>query len=186
MLLNAIIMSMAMLAAILAIGGGLMVLVRQQVVVDDAGNVSQIEIPFFGKLTTNYPSLVAIIAGVALAYAVQSRIQVEVVASTLPLTARVSVEGLPENSPIFVNAVPQKYLRTATVLQDPDGAMQEMVLEVDEPGPYNVIAYTVSGLTATGQPIFAVTQGPAIRSDGPDRFEFQGRLVRDQRAEAPQ
>ncbi|WGH79853.1 hypothetical protein [Jannaschia ovalis] len=175
MLFNAVILSMAMLAAILAIGGGLMVLARQQVVVDEKGHVSQIEIPFFGKLSTNYPSLVAIIAGIALAYATMSRLVIEPQIPTLPLSAQVTFEGLAENTPVFVNAVPQRYLRTATVVGTGE-TPHEMILEVDEPGPYTVIAYTVTGVSPDGRPIFTLTQGPARRGDG--RFEFSGRLIK--------
>jgi hypothetical protein len=174
MLLSFFLLGLVMVASISAIIGGLIVLANQNVVVDQSGHVTEVNVPLFGRLRTNYPSLVAIMLGAALAFAVIQRVEVKLEAQQIPLTARLDVSGLPDSVPVFVSAIPQRY-STATTTFAP-GADNAITLEVDEPGPYNVIAYTVSGLTPDGEPRFTVVNGPAVLNAEPRGFEFTGRL----------
>ncbi|WP_162683152.1 hypothetical protein [Rhodobacteraceae bacterium DSL-40] len=48
---------------------------RQQENPDGDGVVSELHVPFFGRTQTNYPSLIAVVAGAALVWSVQSRIE---------------------------------------------------------------------------------------------------------------
>ena len=164
----------ALFVALCAVVGGLWVLFKQKVVVDEAGAVSEVDIPFLGKLKTNYPSLIAIMLGIALAWNVQSRLDLVVEVPTTPLNARIDLDGTPEGSQVYVSAVPQKYLRAQSV----SGAAEEdrITIDVDEPGPYNVVAFIVTGISPEGRPIYKVVYGPAKLNAEPRSFEFSGSL----------
>lgn len=171
---SALLLGMVLVAALSAVVGGLWILSKQQVVVTENGDISEIDIPFFGKLSTNYPSLIAILLGIALAWAVQSRLDIGHNPSTVPLTAKLALDGIPENSYVFVTAVPQRYLMAATNLSP--GAENKITIDVDEPGPYSVIAFTVSDITPDGRSIYAITHGPAVLNAEPKGFVFAGHL----------
>ena len=47
---------------------------------------------------------------------------------------------------------------------------------MDEPGPYNVVAFIVTGISADNKPIYKVVYGPAKLNAEPRSFEFSGTL----------
>lgn len=148
---------------------------KQQVIVDENGAISEINIPWFGKLQTNYPSLVAVLLGVSLAFYVTSKLQPQIAIKRVPLTAKLTTSELPKDSYIFVSAVPQRYL-TATNSLAVDGK-STITLSVDETGPYSVIAYTIADIASDNRTVYAVTHGPAIFENEPEGFVFEGRLA---------
>ncbi|HET9068853.1 MAG TPA: hypothetical protein VFN28_09415 [Amaricoccus sp.] len=164
----------ALFVALVAVVGGLWVLFRQKVVVDEKGAVSEIDIPLVGKLKTNYPSLVAIMLGIALAWSVQSRLDLVVEVPTTPLNALIDLDGTPEGSQVFVSAVPQKYLRAQST--SPSAGDDRITIDVDEPGPYNVVAFIVTGVSPDGLPVYKVVYGPAKFNAEPRSFEFTATL----------
>lgn len=170
----ALLLSLALAVAFCAVAGGIWALLKQQVVVDQNGAPSEIEVPGFGKLRTNYPSLVAIALGILLAWSVQSRLSLVVTVPTVPLNAKLKLEGMPEGSQIYVSAVPQKYLRAASATTSAEDS--EITINVDDAGEYNVVAFTVTGLTQNNKPIYRVVYGPAKLNAEPKSLEFIGSL----------
>ena len=47
--------SFVLVIALICVIGGIYALLRQQIVVDEHGQPSEIELPWFGKIKTNYP-----------------------------------------------------------------------------------------------------------------------------------
>lgn len=164
-----------LLIALLATIGGLWALVKQQVVVDSKGHVSEIEIPLFGKLKTNYPSLVAIVAGMGLAAFIVNRVPIAL--EKVPLSAKISLEGPQHNKLLFVGAIPQRYLQATNLF--PEGGVNEIDFQVDSPDSYSVIAFTVHGIDDRGRTIYEVVHGPTEVLDSPRRLEFKGNLASD-------
>src|SRR5262245_53935348 len=97
-----------LLIALVATLGGVAALFKQKVIVNEAGQVTEIEIPLLGKFKTNYPSLAAVAIGAALAYAVLHVMGIR--PPTIPITARVMLDyPSPRKSDVFVGVIPQKY-----------------------------------------------------------------------------
>ena len=68
-----LILAMATLfVALVVCVGGLCLMFFEKTVVNDRGEPTSVHVPLIGKMKTNYPSLVAVIAGVGLAYFVGS------------------------------------------------------------------------------------------------------------------
>ena len=168
--------SFVLAIALVCVLGGIYTLLRQQIVVDQNGQPSEIDLPWFGKIKTNYPSLVAVGLGIALATFVASKLDPAPEVQNLPLVATLETDDLPASSFVMVAAFPQRYLKGSTELfRDGRGSIE---LSVEEPGPYSVVAMTPTGLGADGRPVYAVTQGPAI-PDNQGRLLFVGRLLRN-------
>lgn len=165
---------LVLLIALVAVAGGLWILAKQKIVVDKDGNPTSIEIPLFGKMQTNYPSLLAVFLGLFLAWAVQGRLDVVQQVRQLPLTAQFELEGVPDNAFVFVHAVPQRYVRHATTFTSADE--NAVTIDVDDPGPYTVIAYALNGLGADGQADVSLVQGPAVLTAEADGLSFNGRI----------
>ena len=95
----------------------------------------------------------------------------------LPLIATLETDNLPPGSYVMVAAFPQRYLKgSQEFFQNGKGTME---LQVEEPGPYTVVALSVTELGADGRPIYTVTQGPAIFDGNAGRLSFTGRLTRN-------
>jgi hypothetical protein len=96
-----------LLVALIATAGGIAALLMQKVVVNDAGQVTEIEIPFLGKFKTNYPSLAAVAIGTILAYGVL-HIQ-GIHPETIPITAKVLLDHPSRQlvSDVFVGVIPR-------------------------------------------------------------------------------
>ncbi len=84
---------------------GAYALLRQKLIVDDSGNVIEVEIPIFGKIKSNYPSVVAIFIAAALCAFIIDKLTFE--PDKIPMVATVTVESEEENkkkmysSPLF-------------------------------------------------------------------------------------
>jgi hypothetical protein len=169
--------SFVLMIALVCVIGGIYALLRQQIVVDQNGQPSEIELPWFGKITTNYPSLIAVGLGIALATFVVSKLETTPEIRALPLIATLETDNLPPGSYVMVAAFPQRYLKgSQEFFQNGKGTME---LQVEEPGPYTVVALSVTELGADGRPIYTVTQGPAIFDGNAGRLSFTGRLTRN-------
>lgn len=168
--------SFVLTIALVCVLGGIYALLKQQVVVDQNGQPSEIELPWFGKIKTNYPSLIAVGLGIALATFVASKLEPSVQVRNLPLIATLETDNLPASSFVMVAAFPQRYLKGSTELfRNGRGSIE---MSVDEPGPYSVVAMTPTGFGDDGRPIYTVTQGPAI-PDSDGKLSFAGRLTRN-------
>lgn len=154
----------------LSVIGGLWALMKQQVVVDDKGNVSAIEIPFFGKLTTNYPSLVAIFLGVALSAFVFNKVTITV--DSVPLNANLRVNAGINGQHLIVGAIPTGYMKVRTIDLGSDSTFQ---IDVDGASEYNIVAFTLKSIE-DGTPVYTLAQGPAPRALDTGGFLFEGDL----------
>jgi len=132
-----------LLVALVAAAGGIVALLKQKVVVDKTGHVTEIKIPLLGRFKTNYPSLAAVAIGAVLAYGVLYAQGFH--PETIPLTARVLLDHPSERleSDVFVGVIPQRYeARMANVKTSEQKAIQILV---DKASHYDVIVYTVTG-----------------------------------------
>lgn len=161
----------ALLFALVCAVGGIWALLAQQPVVNDKGQ-TEIELPFFGKMKTNAPALIAVLLGSAIVYAVITRVPFET--DKIPLTARLSIEGTSPDAAVFVGAIPNRYLQSSNVLLP--GQENEVRFQVDESDDYTVIAYTVASVRPDASFDYTVVQGPTRPSDTPPGILFSGKL----------
>lgn len=167
--------SFVLAIALVCVIGGIYALLKQQVVVDQNGQPSEIDLPWFGKIKTNYPSLIAVGLGIALATFVAGKLDPVPEISNLPLVATLETDNLPPGSYVMIAAFPQRYLKgSQEFFQNGRGTME---LQVEEPGPYTVVALSPTAFGADGRPIYSVTQGPAIFDNDARRLSFTGRLT---------
>lgn len=157
--MNSLIIALFILVICLVVTvGGVWALLRQKVVVDKIGNVTEIEIPFFGKLRTNYPSLVAIFMALGVSVFVLNRWTIE--PDMMPFITKVQLEH-PVNtvrSEVFVGAIPQQYHIFENGVGV--GAPHEIRMNVVKDVNYQVIVYTVTGVDEnTGQARKVVEHG---------------------------
>ncbi|MDQ7775005.1 MAG: hypothetical protein Q4615_03385 [Paracoccus aminovorans] len=167
-------LSFVLIIALASVLGGIIALLKQQVIVDKDGNPSEIELPWFGKIRTNYPSLFALALGIVLAGFVSVRLDPDdKKIRNMPLIATLESDDLPSGSYVMVAAFPQRYaLASSELLKDGSGNIE---LSVDEPGPYTVVALAPTNFEE-GRLIYSVTQGPAELDAEGDRLVFYGRL----------
>src|SRR5262245_61089465 len=111
----------------------LYLLFRQTPVVDAAGNVTEVELPLFGKLKTNYPSLVAFFIGAFLVWFPLNRWPSPQVVGRIPVSGKITVQGK-RTGGILVGIVPGNL----TPLRD-DGSYNVEVLEGEH--TYTGVAY---------------------------------------------
>ena len=140
----------------------------QKVVVDDNGNVTEIEVPFFGKLKTNVPSLVSIFLGVALVAFIVNK--VTVTRDFIPLFATLSFEGAEYSPDLFVGAIPNEYIRVGSAIE---GTNSEFQINVDRSGEYSVVAMALVEVR-DGRPIYDLVQGSAVRDADSKAMRFSG------------
>lgn len=156
--------------------GGVWALIRQKVIVNEQGEVTSVEIPFFGKLKTNYPSLVAIFFGIALAAFVWQRVTVEKV--TMPLRVKVTVEHdrVDARNDVFLGVIPQQYhiFENGVTANSP----KEIELDVEQPGDYQVVVYTITGVGSDGSARRVLEHGrmSVVDEDGSEYGEFEAVL----------
>lgn len=152
----------------ISVVGGIVALLKQSVVVDESGHVTAVEIPLLGRLTTNYPSLVAIFLGLALAAFVINKITPE--PDRIKLLADFDTNGVQAGNHIFVGAIPSKYLRSETATVE---SSHSYSLDVDRKEEYNVIGFTlVRGVE--GRPVYLLAQGPARMDEEGKAMIFAG------------
>jgi hypothetical protein len=104
--------------------GSLYLLLKQRPVVDASGNVTEIQLPIFGKLKTNYPSLVALFMGAFLVWFPLNHFPAPTAVSKIPVTGKVTVQGKVPASGVMIGIVPGN----VTLLRD-DGSYDLDVLE---------------------------------------------------------
>jgi hypothetical protein len=148
-----------LLIAALTAAGGVAALITQKVFVDRDGHVTEIELPLLGKLRTNYPSLVAVALGVALAYMVLNKITLK--PEMIPITAKILVEhpGSEISPQVFVGVIPQAYHVVKNNVTS--GTPQEVTVMVRKDDNYHVVVYTVTGIDENGRAQKVVDDGAA-------------------------
>lgn len=172
-----ILLVLVLMIALVCVIGGVAALLKQQVILDQNGQPSEIELPWFGKIKTNYPSLFAISLGIVLAAFVVGKLNPTVEIRNLSLVATLETDDLPSGSYVMVAAFPQRYLRGSSELfREGKGSIE---LSVDEPGPYSVVALSPTEFDAEGRPVYTVTQGPATFDASGSQLVFSGRLTRN-------
>ena len=103
-----------LLLVVIAIGGIVAILstwalLRQKVVVDSSGNVTEIEIPFIGKMKTSYPALGTAFLGVFMVTFAVTNIPDRPNSSPLvPMQLEVSIPDGEEFTMLFLGAIPSK------------------------------------------------------------------------------
>ncbi|WJS83839.1 hypothetical protein [Paracoccus sp. TOH] len=171
-----LLLMLVLVIALVSVIGGIVALLKQQVILDKDGNPIEIELPWFGKIRTNYPSLFAIALGIVLAGFVSAKLDPTVEIRNMSLIATLETDDLPSGSYVMVAAFPQRYLRGSSELfRDGKGSIE---LSVDEPGPYSVVALSPTEFDGDGRPVYTVTQGPATFDATSSRLLFTGRLTR--------
>jgi len=97
-----------LLVAVVATLGGVIALLKQKLIVDEAGHVTEIEIPLLGKFRSNYPSLAAVAIGTLLAYGVLHTLGIH--PEKIPIIAKVLLKhpSQPLMSDVFVGVIPQQ------------------------------------------------------------------------------
>lgn len=168
---EAVLLTIALIIALVSIVGGLIVLLKQQVVVDEKGTPTEIDLGAMGKFRTNYPSLVGVVVGGLIVWAVLEKVDVR--PEQVPLVARLALEEAQRGEFVFVGAIPERYLRATNVV----GAENEVSFDVDAPDRYSVVAFTLSGVREDGSSVYSVTHGPATFDAEARRIDFQGRLL---------
>jgi hypothetical protein len=107
---------LAVLLVSLLIGaGGIVFMFTQKIVVNEQNNKTEIDVPFFGKLQTNYPAIAAFFLAAVLAAYTTSIWKEDL--KRIPVTATVTLEpGEWPNSPqVLVGVIPGSALRLETV-----------------------------------------------------------------------
>jgi hypothetical protein len=154
---------LALLIAFVAVTGSTWALLKQQVVVDNEGHASEVEVPLLGRLKTNYPSLIGLLIGVTLAvYVIQRH---EPVRGKIELEGNMAMDELPEGWSVFVTAAPKRYLT-------PLPLGQTVSIDVDDNERYNVIAFALGGIRADGTPVYSVSLTEARRAPEGNKLIF--------------
>lgn len=147
-----------LLVALFAVAGGIAALVTQRAVVDDAGHVTENEIPYLGKFKSNYPSIAAAVIGAALAYGTLylSGITPEIV----PITANGFVNHPNDQMKptVLVGAILKGY--SVDESQVAASLWRKIRVFVDKARSYGVIVYTPIHINPeTGSTRFATVYG---------------------------
>lgn len=170
-----------MLVGLVAVLGGIWALLKQTVVVDQAGQVTSIDIPFLGKMKTNFPSLIAVFLGVALVGFVMNK--VSITDENVKLVGGLKVEDLVEGSTVVVGVIPAGYSQPVTSGNGQESMFQ---IDVDKGSSYTVIAYAVTAIE-NGRPVYSLVAGPAVMDTEGRTLKYSGVLAGRQgtRIDAP-
>lgn len=146
--------------AAIAVIGGVVELFKQRVVVDSKGGVTHIEIPGFGKIKTNYPSVAAIFLGVVIVALVLNWADVEI--EKMPFTATVTVNN-PDSqekktADVFISVIPQRNRRSQSGVNINEKVIIKFDIDKDE--EYDVIIYTPVYIRSDGTVQRAMQFGP--------------------------
>jgi hypothetical protein len=111
-----------------------------------------------GKFNTNYPSLVAVAIGAALAYGVYHK--VTIVPDSMVIIARVDVEpaGVMTKPQVFVGVIPQEYHLVKTNVTP--GQTTTIPVTVRKASNYHAIVYTSPASMLTEMRSRARTMAP--------------------------
>lgn len=158
--MDRLILSLTSMIIGLIIGlGSLYILLKQKPVLDEHGNVTEIDIPIFGKLKSNYPSLAALLIGAFLVFYPLYRFPAPAPATVrrIPVSGKVTLQGIPANG-VMVGIVPGNL----TPLRS-DGSFNVDVLEGEH--TYTGVAYY------TGANVTDVYLGGVAVEKGQGRFD---------------
>jgi len=122
---------------IFGIGG--MYLLATQKFVRGKNNVTEVEIPVFGRIKTNYPSLVAVLLGAFLLYTPLQKLPAQV--PKLHIAGQVTQDGQSPKKEILVVLAPAKYKN----FTGSNGKIDMDVDNVPGQGDYTGIAYFADG-----------------------------------------
>jgi hypothetical protein len=86
--------------------GSLYILLKQKPVVDASGNVTEVDIPWFGKVKTNYPSVGALLIGAALVWFPLYKWPAPTAIGRIPVSGKVTLAGNTSYNGIMVGIVP--------------------------------------------------------------------------------
>ena len=147
-----------LLIAFVAAAGGVIALLKQKVVVDESGHVTDIEIPLIGRFRSNYPSIVAVAIGAILAFGTLyvNGIKPDIV----PITAKVLVHhpNAQMRPTVIVGAIPNN--SRAEEAQVASSQWKEIKVFVEKTKSYGVIVYTPTFIDpATGNTTLAAVYG---------------------------
>lgn len=161
--------------SLVAISGGVFALIRERDIVDEQGNVTEVEISGLGKFKSNYPSIGAIALGLLLGYFVSDGLHD--IEMKVPLDAGLSIVGALDGKPVFVAAIPTEYHASSNSMSPEN--VSNVRIHVEHPDNYSVIAYTVRGVRRSGETVYSVAHGPALFSDNGSNLRFDGTLYVD-------
>lgn len=146
-------------------------LFRQKTVVDQEGHVTEVEIPLFGKIKSNYPSVGLAIIGAGLcAFAINTTAPDPVVRVTL--NAQVRDEIGTHDLPVQVGVVPQEYFRSGNLGENGQSSFS---FGVDAGKDYQVVVLRPAEFAGNSVRYRSV-QGPAQFDADKARFIYEGDL----------
>jgi hypothetical protein len=134
-----LVLSLGMMIGGLIFGLGGMYLLAKQKFVRGKDNATEVEIPVFGRIKTNYPSLVAVLLGTFLLYMPLQKLPTE--APKLHIEGQVTQDGQPRKKEIMVVLAPARYKN----FTQSDGKIAMDVDNVPGEGDYTGIAYFTDG-----------------------------------------
>lgn len=151
----------ALLIALTVVLGGLIILGKQKIVVNDEGQVTSVDVPFLGKVRTNYPSVVAIFFGILLAAFVLQQIPFHPVTERqMPLKAVIQLVDYsthPSSKDVFLGVIPLKYHKMKNQVKP--NTTEEIQLKVAQADDYHAVAYAVTKLLGNGDTEHVVDHG---------------------------
>lgn len=159
--------------------GSLYALISQKVIVNQEGQVTDIDIPFFGKMKTNVPSLVGIFIGAGLSFAVLMNWSAE--PDTLPLKTIIKlVDGnqeSPQKRDVFIGVSLPNHYRFERVLPNSEHEVEfPIIVPIDGSSGHFAVAYTVIGIDDSGYARRVVEVGNVRRMPDADYAEFKAEL----------
>jgi hypothetical protein len=134
-----LVLSVGMMIGGLVFGIGGMYLLATQKFVRGKNDATEVEIPFFGRIKTNYPSLVAVLLGAFLLYTPLQKLPTEV--PKLHIEGQVTQDGQAPKKEILVVLAPAKYKN----FTGSDGKIEMDVDNAPGQGDYTGIAYFADG-----------------------------------------
>jgi hypothetical protein len=168
--MSEIIFLLAMIGSVVTLVGSMVFLFKQKTIVNQNGEVTEVEVPFFGKVKSNYPSIVTGFLGAALAAFTIERVVPEVPRIGLSATVGLAQASNVSDLPVFVGVVPQEYF-TSTMLDAEGRGLLEFSVEDNK--AYNVVVLKPHTVTPNGVR-FLSTHGPATLSE--NKLLFDGVL----------
>ena len=114
---------LAMLGSVITLIGSMVFLFRQKTVVDQDGTVSEIDLPFFGRLKSNYPSILMGFIGAALAAFTLGKVTPTIPTIDLYATVGIAQASNINDLPIFVGVVPQSHFKSTTLGSNGKGTL---------------------------------------------------------------
>jgi hypothetical protein len=112
----------------------LYLLFKQKPVLDASGNVTEVDIPLFGKLKTNYPSLAGLFIASFLVWFPLHKWPAPLEVKRIPVSGKITLKGKASYGGVIVGVVPGNVVR----LRD-DGSYDLDVLEGER--SYTGVAY---------------------------------------------